>query len=77
MTAAGVTERLTGLVGALRAHGLRIGTGETVDAAMAYQHASQDRDKVIAAALSGLAAGTVTPIARAKGKTTRRKRQAG
>jgi integrase len=49
----------------------------TVDAAMAYQHASQDRDKVIAAALSGLAAGTVTPISRAGGKTTRRKRQAG
>ncbi len=49
----------------------------TVDAAMAYQHASQDRDKVIAAALSGLAAGTVTPIGRAGGKTTRRKRQAG
>ncbi|MET7682370.1 VWA domain-containing protein [Streptomyces sp. NPDC005423] len=32
---AGVGERLTGLVGALRAHGLRIGTGETVDAARA------------------------------------------
>ncbi|WP_019057680.1 vWA domain-containing protein [Streptomyces prunicolor] len=37
MTAAGVTERLTGLVGALRAHGLRIGTGETVDAAQAME----------------------------------------
>ena len=37
MTAAGVTERLTGLVGALRAHGLRIGTGETVDAALAME----------------------------------------
>jgi hypothetical protein len=49
----------------------------TVDAAMAYQHASQDRDKVIAAALSGLAAGTVTPIGRAGGKAARRKRQAG
>ena len=48
----------------------------TVDAAMAYQHAGQDRDKVIAAALSGLA-GSVTPIGHAKGKTTRRKRQAG
>jgi integrase len=44
----------------------------TVNAAMLYQHASQDRDKVIAAALSDLA--TVTPITRAKGKTTRRKR---
>ncbi|MFE2970692.1 VWA domain-containing protein [Streptomyces sp. NPDC059340] len=31
----GVAERLTGLVGALRAHGVRIGTGETVDAAQA------------------------------------------
>jgi uncharacterized protein with von Willebrand factor type A (vWA) domain len=37
VTAAGVTERLTGLVGALRAHGLRIGTGETVDAAQAME----------------------------------------
>ncbi|MDT0390204.1 vWA domain-containing protein [Streptomyces dubilierae] len=34
-TAAGVAERLTSLVGALRAHGVRIGTGETVDAARA------------------------------------------
>ncbi|MDN0197654.1 VWA domain-containing protein [Streptomyces sp. S.PNR 29] len=33
----GVTERLTSLVGALRAHGVRIGTGETVDAAQAVQ----------------------------------------
>ncbi|MFJ9899514.1 VWA domain-containing protein [Streptomyces sp. NPDC091280] len=32
-----VTERLTGLVAALRAHGLRIGTGETVDAALAME----------------------------------------
>ncbi|MEU7722048.1 vWA domain-containing protein [Streptomyces tibetensis] len=32
---AGVAERLTSLVGALRAHGVRIGTGETVDAARA------------------------------------------
>lgn len=31
----GVGERLTGLVGALRSHGVRIGTGETVDAAQA------------------------------------------
>ncbi|MEU3888784.1 VWA domain-containing protein [Streptomyces sp. NPDC029041] len=34
-TSAGVAERLTSLVGALRAHGVRIGTGETVDAARA------------------------------------------
>jgi uncharacterized protein with von Willebrand factor type A (vWA) domain len=37
VSAAGVAERLTGLVGALRAHGLRIGTGETVDAALAME----------------------------------------
>ncbi|MFE9600284.1 VWA domain-containing protein [Streptomyces hokutonensis] len=37
MSAVGVAERLTGLVGALRAHGLRIGTGETVDAALAME----------------------------------------
>jgi integrase len=37
----------------------------TVDAAMRYQHAAADRDQAIAAALSGLAAGTVTPITRA------------
>ncbi|MEU7304347.1 VWA domain-containing protein [Streptomyces sp. NPDC007206] len=30
-------ERITGLVGALRAHGVRIGTGETVDAARAVE----------------------------------------
>ncbi|MFC8513530.1 VWA domain-containing protein [Streptomyces sp. NPDC057257] len=35
MTAPGVADRLTSLVGALRAHGMRIGTGETVDAAEA------------------------------------------
>jgi len=35
VTAPGVAERLTSLVGALRAHGMRIGTGETVDAAEA------------------------------------------
>ncbi|MEU1595889.1 VWA domain-containing protein [Streptomyces sp. NPDC005708] len=34
---AGVAQRLTGLVGALRSHGLRIGTGETVDAARALE----------------------------------------
>jgi uncharacterized protein with von Willebrand factor type A (vWA) domain len=32
-----VAERITGLVGALRAHGVRIGTGETVDAARAAE----------------------------------------
>ncbi|WP_225097516.1 VWA domain-containing protein [Streptomyces sp. CoH27] len=32
-----VAERITGLVGALRAHGVRIGTGETVDAARAVE----------------------------------------
>ncbi|MFD5813287.1 VWA domain-containing protein [Streptomyces sp. NPDC127038] len=31
----GVADRITGLVGALRSHGVRIGTGETVDAARA------------------------------------------
>jgi integrase len=39
----------------------------TVSAAMRYQHAAADRDKVIAAALSELAAGTVTPISAARG----------
>jgi uncharacterized protein with von Willebrand factor type A (vWA) domain len=34
-TSTGVAERLTSLVGALRAHGIRVGTGETVDAARA------------------------------------------
>ncbi|MFD8232408.1 VWA domain-containing protein [Streptomyces sp. NPDC059696] len=34
-TPVGVAERLTSLVGALRGHGVRIGTGETVDAARA------------------------------------------
>ncbi|MGW0993392.1 VWA domain-containing protein [Streptomyces sp. NPDC002520] len=33
----GVEARITGLVGALRAHGVRIGTGETVDAALAAE----------------------------------------
>ncbi|MER6735837.1 vWA domain-containing protein [Streptomyces puniciscabiei] len=32
-----VADRITGLVGALRAHGVRIGTGETVDAARAVE----------------------------------------
>ncbi|MGW6544266.1 vWA domain-containing protein [Streptomyces massasporeus] len=34
-TPAGVAERLTSMVGALREHGMRIGTGESVDAARA------------------------------------------
>ncbi|MEU1042936.1 VWA domain-containing protein [Streptomyces sp. NPDC005551] len=34
---AGVAERLTGLVAALRSHGVGIGTGETVDAAQALE----------------------------------------
>ena len=39
----------------------------TVEAAMRYQHAAADRDRVIAEALSDLAAaGTVTPISRAR-----------
>ncbi len=33
----GVDERITGLVAALRAHGVRIGTGESVDAALAVE----------------------------------------
>ncbi|MFE5917697.1 VWA domain-containing protein [Streptomyces sp. NPDC056468] len=36
-TPAGVAERLTSLVSALRAHGIRIGTGETVDAGRAME----------------------------------------
>jgi hypothetical protein len=36
----------------------------TAGAALRYQHAAAERDKVIAAALSKLAAGTVTPSAR-------------
>jgi integrase len=40
----------------------------TAGAALRYQHAAAERDKVIAAALSELAAGTVTPISAAKGK---------
>jgi hypothetical protein len=41
----------------------------TVSAALLYQHASADRDKVIAAALSDLAGGTVTPINRKKARS--------
>jgi integrase len=40
----------------------------TAGAAMRYQHAAADRDKVIAAALSELAAGTVTPISAARSR---------
>ncbi|MCX3290089.1 VWA domain-containing protein [Streptomyces sp. NEAU-H22] len=36
-TPPGVAERLTSLVGALRAHGMRIGTGESVDAGRAVE----------------------------------------
>lgn len=36
-TPAGVADRLTGLVATLRTHGVRIGTGETVDAARAVE----------------------------------------
>jgi hypothetical protein len=46
----------------------------TVSAAMRYQHAAADRNKVIAAALSELAAGTVTPIRAATGKRASRVR---
>ena len=40
----------------------------TAGAAMRYQHAAADRDKVIAAALSELAGGAVVPITRARDK---------
>ncbi|MET9901273.1 VWA domain-containing protein [Streptomyces sp. NPDC006446] len=44
---AGVADRLTGLVGALRSHGVRIGTGETVDAAAAVEALGfADRDRL-------------------------------
>jgi integrase len=46
----------------------------TVSAAMRYQHAAAERDKAIAAALSDLAGGTVTPSGDAR---SARKRQAG
>jgi integrase len=46
----------------------------TVSAALRYQHAAEDRDKAIAAALSELAAGTVTPISAATGKRATRAR---
>jgi integrase len=41
----------------------------TPGAAMRYQHAAQERDKVIAEALSKLANGSVTPIKRRKEAT--------
>jgi integrase len=44
----------------------------TVSAALRYQHASADRDRVIAGLLSDLAGGTVTPITSAKGKRASR-----
>src|SRR5262249_41380002 len=46
----------------------------TVPAALRYQHAAEDRDKAIAAALSELAARTVTPISAATGKRASRAR---
>ncbi|MGW3815842.1 vWA domain-containing protein [Streptomyces sp. NPDC005046] len=47
MPTAGVADRLTGLVGALRSHGVRIGTGETVDAAQAVEALGfADRDRL-------------------------------
>lgn len=45
----------------------------TAGAALRYQHAAAERDKVIAAALSKLAGGTVTPITRARTKASRHK----
>jgi integrase len=48
----------------------------TAGAALRYQHAAKDRDKAIAAALSELAGdGTVTPISRAKKKTTKKRKE--
>ncbi|MFJ5829272.1 VWA domain-containing protein [Streptomyces sp. NPDC093089] len=45
--AGGAAERLTGLVAALRAHGFRIGTGETVDAGHALEAVGfTDRERV-------------------------------
>jgi integrase len=44
----------------------------TVSAALLYQHAAADRDKVIAEALSKLAADVV-PITAASGKNSRRR----
>lgn len=44
----------------------------TVSAAMRYQHSAADRDKAIAAALSELAGGTVTPISHTRVKASRK-----
>jgi integrase len=44
----------------------------TAGAALRYQHAAAERDKVIAAALSKLAGGTVTPIGPARAKASRK-----
>lgn len=44
----------------------------TPGAAMRYQHAAEDRDRVIAGALSQLVAGNVTPIEPEKGPSKRR-----
>lgn len=44
----------------------------TAGAALRYPHAAADRDKVIAAALSELAGGTVTPIATARAEASRK-----
>jgi integrase len=48
----------------------------TPGAAMRYQHAAQDRDKAIAAALSKLAAGEVIPIEKAPSKRARKRKEA-
>ncbi|WP_369240814.1 VWA domain-containing protein [Streptomyces sp. R21] len=56
---AGVPERLTGLVQALRGHGIRIGTGETVDAARALEALGlTDREYVREGLASALLHGT-------------------
>lgn len=44
----------------------------TVSAALRYQHAAAERDKVIAEALSELAGGTVTPINRSRARSRAR-----
>lgn len=48
----------------------------TPGAALRYQHAAQDRDRVIADALSQLVTGDVTPIKAAKGGKGKPKRKA-
>jgi len=45
----------------------------TAGAALRYQHAAAERDKVIAAALSKLAGGTVTPINRSRARPSSRR----